>query len=72
MENYIEINKVESEFYDLEGFKKGNQSLNKIELDLIGDIAGKKVLHLQCHFEQDSISLARLGGKVTGVDLSLV
>lgn len=78
--NYIEINReswnkrtdahLESEFYDLEGFKKGNTSLNDIELDLLGDIKGKSILHLQCHFGQDSISLSRLGAKVTGVDLS--
>lgn len=80
MKNYIEINKnawniktdahINSEFYDLEGFKKGNTSLNKIELDLLGDISGKKMLHLQCHFGQDSISMARMRAKVTGVDLS--
>jgi SAM-dependent methyltransferase len=79
-ENYIDINKalwnkktefhVTSEFYDLEGFKKGNTSLNSIELNLLGDVKGKSILHLQCHFGQDSISLARLGAEVTGVDLS--
>ncbi|MNK86778.1 Ubiquinone biosynthesis O-methyltransferase [compost metagenome] len=78
--NYIEINReswnnrtdahLESEFYDLDGFKNGNTSLNDIELDLLGDIKGKSILHLQCHFGQDSISLSRLGAKVTGVDLS--
>ena len=78
--NYIEINReswnnrtdahLESEFYDLEGFKNGNTSLNDIELDLLGDIKGKSILHLQCHFGQDSISLSRLGAEVTGVDLS--
>ncbi len=78
--NYIAINKqswnnktevhLKSDFYDLEGFLKGNTSLNKIELDLLGDLEGKSILHLQCHFGQDSISLARMGAKVTGVDLS--
>lgn len=79
-ENYIDINceswnnrtdaHLESEFYDLEGFKNGNTSLNSIELDLLGDISGKSILHLQCHFGQDSISLSRLGAKVIGLDLS--
>lgn len=79
-ENYIAINKeswnnktqhhFESDFYDLEGFLKGNTSLQETELKLLGDISGKSILHLQCHFGQDSISLSRLGAKVTGVDLS--
>ena len=45
-------------------------SLNKIELDDLGDVAGMKILHLQCHFGMDTLSLARMGAKVTGVDLS--
>ena len=78
--NYLEINRnswnnrtehhFNSEFYDVAGFIKGKTSLNEIELNLLGDIADKNVLHLQCHFGQDTISLARLGAKVTGVDLS--
>jgi len=79
-ENYISINKeswnkrtdahLTSDFYDVEGFLKGKNSLNSIELDLLGDVKNKKILHLQCHFGQDSLSLARMGAKVTGVDLS--
>lgn len=79
-ENYIEINRtlwnertkhhVNSAFYDMEGFMAGRSSLNKIELDLLGDVKDKSVLHLQCHFGQDSLSLSRMGAKVTGVDLS--
>ena len=78
--NYIEINRqswnnrvdvhLKSEFYDVEGFLNGKTSLNEIELNLLGDIKGKKILHLQCHFGQDTISLSRLGAIVTGVDLS--
>lgn len=78
--NYLEINReswnnkteihLKSEFYDLESFLKGNTSLNDIELNLLGDITGKTILHLQCHFGQDTISLSRLGAAVTGVDLS--
>lgn len=79
-ENYIEINRqswnnrtethLKSEFYDLDGFMNGNSSLNDIELSLLGDIKGKSILHLQCHFGQDTISLSRLGAEVTGVDFS--
>ncbi|ERJ60009.1 class I SAM-dependent methyltransferase [Sphingobacterium paucimobilis] len=61
---------LKSDFYNLEGFLQGDSSLNAIELDLLGDIQGKSILHLQCHFGQDSISLSRLGASVTGVDLS--
>jgi SAM-dependent methyltransferase len=61
---------LESEFYDLPGFKAGKSSLNDIELEQLGDIRGKKLLHLQCHFGQDTLSLARKGAEVTGVDLS--
>lgn len=44
--------------------------MNPIELNILGDIKGKSILHLQCHFGQDSISLGRLGAEVVGVDLS--
>lgn len=79
-ETYLEINKecwnkktdvhLSSSFYDVEGFVKGKSSLNEIELNLLGDIKGRSILHLQCHFGQDSLSLARMGAEVTGVDLS--
>ena len=58
---------LKSDFYDVEGFLKGESSLNDIELGLLGDIKGKSILHLQCHFGQDTISLGRLGANVTGV-----
>lgn len=61
---------VDSEFYDNTSFLLGRSSLNSIELELLGDVQGKKILHLQCHFGQDSISLSRMGAKVTGIDLS--
>lgn len=60
----------DSEFYDVEGFLKGSSSLKQIELELLGSLEGKELLHLQCHFGQDSISLAREGAKVTGIDIS--
>ena len=61
---------VDSDFYDNKAFIAGKSSLNSIELVLFGEVAGKKILHLQCHFGQDSISLSRLGAEVTGIDLS--
>ena len=36
----------------------------------LGDISGLRVLHLQCHIGTDTVSLARLGGLVTGLDFS--
>lgn len=77
---YIELNRnswnnkveshVNSDFYNMESFLSGETSLNTIELEMLGDISGKSVLHLQCHFGQDTLSLARMGASVTGVDLS--
>ena len=62
---------VDSEFYDNASFKQGRNSINTIELPYVKDITGKRVLHLQCHFGQDSISLKRMGAaSVTGVDFS--
>jgi len=65
----VSIHKT-SEFYDVEGFKKGENSLNAYELNEVGDVKGKRLLHLQCHFGQDTLSWSRLGAKCTGVDLS--
>lgn len=60
----------DSAFYDLEGFKKGMSSLTTIELNELGDVKGKSLLHLQCHFGMDTMSWEREGAIVTGVDLS--
>lgn len=59
-----------SEFYDVEGFKKGKTSLNAYELEEMGEVKGKTLLHLQCHFGLDTLSWSRLGAKCTGIDLS--
>ncbi len=61
---------TQSDFYDIETFKKGESSLNHYELHALGDVKGKSLLHLQCHFGQDTLSWARLGAHCTGVDLS--
>ncbi len=80
MNNYFEINKEAwnkrtvvnktSAFYDVDSFKKGKSSLNKLELDALGDVNGKSLLHLQCHFGMDTLSWARKGAVITGIDLS--
>lgn len=59
-----------STFYDLEGFKRGGIRLRDYELEEIGPVIGRDVLHLQCHFGMDSLSFARLGANVTGADFS--
>lgn len=57
-------------FYDVESFLAGRQTLYPIELELAGEVAGRDVLHLQCHFGMDTLNWARLGARVTGVDFS--
>lgn len=80
MDDYLKANRAlwdewtaiheRSEFYDLESFKAGGVRLRAYEIDEVGDVAGKRLLHLQCHFGIDSLSWARLGARVTGVDFS--
>ncbi|MEM9051138.1 MAG: class I SAM-dependent methyltransferase [Bacteroidota bacterium] len=79
-EDYLEFNKkswdsrveahVESDFYDMASFLDGKSSLNEIESAFLGDVKEKSILHLQCHFGQDTLSLQRLGARCVGVDLS--
>ncbi|MEU3563370.1 methyltransferase [Kitasatospora sp. NPDC006786] len=57
-------------FYDVDAFLAGRQTLHGIERELAGEVAGRDVLHLQCHFGMDTLSWARLGARVTGVDFS--
>lgn len=59
-----------SDFYEMEAFKAGESTLNKYELDALKHVEGKSLLHLQCHFGQDSLSWSRMGAKVVGVDIS--
>ena len=59
-----------SSFYDLEGFRRGGIRLRPYEVEEIGDVAGRELLHLQCHFGIDTLSWARLGARVTGTDFS--
>jgi len=65
----VDIN-AKSTIYNLEGFLNGETSLKPIEIEELGDIHGKTMLHLQCHFGMDTLSWARKGVDVTGVDFS--
>ena len=78
--DYIKTNKqtwnnktaihIESEFYNNISFLEGKSTLNSIELSLLGDLNNKRILHLQCHFGQDTMTFSRLGAKATGIDFS--
>ena len=80
MDEYLKANRelwdeltpihARSEFYDVEGFKSGRCALSSIELEEVGDVSGKSLLHLQCHFGMGTLSWARLGAKAVGVDFS--
>lgn len=62
---------VESELYDLAGFKAGRNSLRVVEMEELAPLVpGRSLLHLMCHFGMDTLSWARLGAQATGVDLS--
>ena len=80
MDEYAEANRrhwdevvpihVSSEMYDVAGFKAGESRLKAVELEELGDVRGKSLLHLQCQFGLDTLSWAREGAVVTGVDFS--
>lgn len=61
---------VGSGFYDVEGFKAGANTLRPFEIEEMGPVEGKRLAHLQCHFGLDSLSWARRGAAVAGLDFS--
>ncbi len=80
MDEYIEANRKlwnhwtdiheKSTFYNVEGFKTQRVRLHPLEREELGDVQGKTLLHLQCHFGIDTLSWAGLGAVVTGADFS--
>jgi len=68
-DEWVDVNS-RSDLYRLEEFKKGGSKLAPFIVDEVGDVAGKSLLHLQCHFGMDTLSWARLGAQVTGIDFS--
>ena len=80
MSNAVELNKahwnevtpihVASPFYEVEAFRRGEVILDRLARELVGDVTGKRLLHIQCHFGLDTLSLARMGADVTGLDFS--
>lgn len=61
---------VAGELYDVDGFRAGESRLRPFEQQELGDVAGRELVHLQCHFGLDTLSWARLGARVTGLDFS--
>ncbi|MFN2595179.1 MAG: class I SAM-dependent methyltransferase [Actinomycetota bacterium] len=57
-------------FQKIERFAAGEEILQAFELEELGDVKGKSLLHLQCHFGLDTLAWARHGAMVTGVDFS--
>jgi len=82
MSNHLKINKINwderadihmsdpDDWYGVKEFLAGSNALNPIEKQALGDLAGLKVLHLQCHIGLDTLSIARDAQKVVGVDFS--
>lgn len=70
-DQYVEMNRIgwdrrasvhfESRFYDVESSMAGATSLRDIELGQLKEVAGKRLLHLQCHLGLDTLSWARKG-----------
>src|SRR5438105_3341127 len=80
MDDYLRTNRrrwdelvphhLTSSYYDLAAFRAGRSTLHPIELEELGDVRGRRLLHLQCHFGLDTLSWAREGAVATGVDFS--
>jgi SAM-dependent methyltransferase len=80
MDEYMETNRkhwdevvpihAASEFYDVASFIAGKSKLKPVEREELGDVRGKTLLHMQCHFGLDTLSWAREGAVVTGADFS--
>lgn len=80
MNEYMETNRerwnelvalhAASNMYDLEGFRNGDIRIRALEREEVGNVSGKSLLHLQCHFGIDTLSWAHLGAQVTGIDYS--
>lgn len=59
-----------SELYDLVGFRAGRDDIRPFEPIELGAVAGRDLVHLQCHLGTDTLSWARRGANVVGVDFA--
>lgn len=65
-----EVAPVHGRSYDIRALLAGDHHLDPVQVSEMGNIRGKRLLHLQCHIGTDTLALARLGAEVTGVDFS--
>lgn len=68
-DEWADIN-FQSALYDVANFTAHPTPLHQLEIDGVGDVVGKSLLHLQCHFGKDTLRLALMGAQVTGIDFS--
>jgi len=68
--NEVTPQHVTSALYRTEDFRRGENVLDPVVREAVGEVAGARLLHLQCHFGLDTLSLARMGAQVTGLDFS--
>ena len=61
---------LEAPSYDLSLHRSGRGRLHPIEERELGDVSGRRILHLQCHFGRDTLAIAQMGASVVGVDFS--
>ena len=61
---------VGSSFYDVDAFRRHPDRIRPFEAEEAGDVTGKDLVHLQCHFGLDTLSWATRGARVTGLDFS--
>jgi 2-polyprenyl-3-methyl-5-hydroxy-6-metoxy-1,4-benzoquinol methylase len=59
---------IASDYYDIAGFKSGKNSLYPLDIQLLGNVKGKRILHLQSYLGLDSISLSKMGAEVVAID----
>jgi len=80
MRHYRDINRLnwndrtavhaKSKFYNVDAFLADDAPRIGLDQAELGDVTGRTMLHLQCHFGLDSLNWARLGARVTGIDFS--
>jgi len=68
--NAVAPQHIASPLYRTADFRAGEIVLDPVAREAVGDVAGQRLLHLQCHFGLDTLSLARMGAEVTGLDFS--
>ncbi|NNC41312.1 MAG: class I SAM-dependent methyltransferase [Acidimicrobiia bacterium] len=70
--NAVTPGHLHSDFYDVDSFTAGRDTIDEVEEELVGEVSGRSLLHLQCHFGMDTMSWTRRGATATGVDFSHV